>query len=165
LLDETREIARYCRAANCIFLINDDAELAFASGADGVHLGKNDAGIEQARALLGKDAIIGISCYNRLDLAHRAEQAGADYVAFGRFFPSLTKPDAIQAQPALLQQAKRELELPLVAIGGITPENGRLLLAAGADMLAVIHALFGQPDIGTACRHFQSLFQSEVLPQ
>ncbi|MBA1332219.1 thiamine-phosphate synthase, partial [Candidatus Endoriftia persephone str. Guaymas] len=102
--------------------------------------------------------------YNQLQLAQQASAAGADYVAFGRFFPSQTKPGAVQAEPLLLRQARHEIDLPLVAIGGITPENGRPLIDAGADMLAVIHAIFGQPDIKTACQAFQSLFQAEDSP-
>jgi thiamine-phosphate pyrophosphorylase len=114
-----------------------------------------------ARHRLGTEAIIGISCYNRLELALRASRLGADYIAFGRFFSSRSKPQAVQAEAHLLRKAREQLALPLVAIGGITPENGRQLIEAGADMLAVIHAVFGQPDIRQACRRFQSLFTPE----
>jgi thiamine-phosphate pyrophosphorylase len=112
-----------------------------------------------AREQLGEDAIIGISCYNRLDLALEAKRLGVDYVAFGRFFPSLTKPEAVQAEPDLLRQARATIDLPLVAIGGITLENGASLISAGADMLAVIHGIFAQPDIKTACRQLCDLFR------
>ena len=109
--------------------------------------------------VFGADAIIGVSCYNSLQRAQAAAAAGADYVAFGRFYPSHTKPDAVQAQPALLAQAHRQLTLPLVAIGGITPENGGTLLAAGANLLAVIHGIFGQPDIQAAAQRYTDLFE------
>ena len=104
-------------------------------------------------------AIIGVSCYNSLQRAHAAAAAGADYIAFGRFFPSHTKPAAVQAEAALLEQARPQLDLPLVAIGGITPENGTTLLAAGANLLAVIHGVFGQPDVQTAAERYTKLFK------
>ena len=157
-LDEAGRLRQLTREYDALLLINDDVELAVEIDADGVHLGRHDAGLEQARERLGPDALIGISCYNRLDLAHQAQRAGADYLAFGRFFPSRTKPQAVQATPELLQRAKRELHLPLVAIGGITPENGASLITAGADMLAVIHGVFGQPDIRQACERFRPIF-------
>ncbi|MAT65105.1 MAG: hypothetical protein CMN57_05635 [Gammaproteobacteria bacterium] len=134
--------------------------MAAAAGAHGVHLGRDDAAVTAARERLGPRAIIGVSCYNELDRARQAARLGADYVAFGRFFPSRTKPQAVQAEPALLTAARRELGLPLVAIGGITPENGGLLLAAGADMLAVIHGVFGAADIEAAARGYTALFSN-----
>lgn len=148
-----------CKHHQALLIINDDVNLAQSVGANGVHLGREDADLSHAKIQLGEAAIIGISCYNRLDLAHNAAQAGADYVAFGRFFPSLTKPHAIQATPELLRQAKTTLNLPLVAIGGITPENGAPLIEAGADMLAVVHGIFGQPDIRAACQKLTTLFE------
>lgn len=157
---EAAQLLRLTQAHHALLIINDDVELAAGTGADGVHLGRHDMSFAQARQRLGRHAIIGASCYNRLDLAHQAQQAGADYVAFGRFFPSQTKPEAIQATPDLLQQARLELDLPLVAIGGITPENGGPLITAGADMLAVINAVFGQPDIRQACAQFRPIFDA-----
>ncbi len=157
-LGTARRLAEVCRRAGVLFIVNDDPGLAAEVGADGVHLGREDAAMEEARALLGAEAVIGVSCYTDLERARRAAAAGADYVAFGRFFPSRTKPDAAQATPDLLEQARRELDLPVVAIGGITPENGAALISAGADMLAVVHALFGQPDIEAAARRFTRLF-------
>ncbi|MCU7852883.1 MAG: thiamine phosphate synthase [Candidatus Thiodiazotropha sp. (ex Monitilora ramsayi)] len=154
-----KQLRDQCSQHQALLIINDDVTLARTVEAHGVHLGREDVDLSSARAQLGEAAIIGISCYNRLDLAHKAAQAGADYVAFGRFFPSLTKPNAIQANPELLRQAKATLDLPLVAIGGITPENGAPLIEAGADMLAVIHGVFGQPDIVTACRQLTELFE------
>ncbi len=155
---EARALLALCRDAGVPLIVNDDLDLAVRIGADGVHLGRDDPALERARALLGPDALIGVSCYDRLELAREATAAGADYVAFGRFFPSRSKPEAVPANLDLLRRARRELVLPIVAIGGITPENGGPLVAAGADMLAVIHGVFGQPDVTAACRRFQPLF-------
>jgi len=157
-LAEASGLTLLCRGYGVPLIINDDVELAAAAGADGVHLGKDDPRIGAARARLGAGAIIGVSCYNRLELAREAEAAGADYVAFGRFFPSSSKPLAVQADTELLRAARREIRCPIAAIGGITPENGGDLAAAGADMLAVIQAVFGQADVGAACRRFAPLF-------
>lgn len=151
-----------CRAHGALLIVNDDVALAAAVGASGVHLGRDDPQLAAARRRLGSGAIIGVSCYNQLTRAQAAAEQGADYVAFGRFFPSLTKPDAVAATPELLREARRALRLPLVAIGGITPENGGQLIAAGADMLAVIHGVFGQPDIEAAARRFAALFTQET---
>ena len=155
---EARGLLEHCQRHDALLIINDDIQLARSSGAHGVHLGREDASPAEARALLGADAVIGRSCYNRLELARQAARDGADYIAFGRFFPSLTKPDAVQADAGLLRSAKQAFDTPLVAIGGITPENGAPLIEAGADMLAVIHGVFGQPDIQAASRHLSALF-------
>ena len=148
-----------CEAHDVPLIINDDVELALDCGAAGVHLGRDDADLDAARARLGAGAIIGVSCYADLERAREAAAAGADYLAFGRFFPSETKPEAMPANPELLRVARRELDLPLCAIGGITPANAPQLLEAGADLLAVIHGLFGQPDVRAAASRFQSLFK------
>lgn len=148
-----------CEARGVPLIINDDVELAVHCGAAGVHLGRDDPDPAQARARLGPGAIIGVSCYADLERARTAAAAGADYLAFGRFFPSSTKPEATPADPELLRVARRELELPLCAIGGITPANAPQLLEAGADLLAVIHGLFGQPDVRAAAARFQVLFR------
>ena len=163
LPDESRRhqadaLAALCSSHGVPLIINDDVALAAAVGAAGVHLGENDADLQAARRLLGTDAIIGVSCYNRLELALQAAASGADYVAFGRFFPSSTKPGAVQALPALLTEARQVLDIPVVAIGGITPENGRALVSAGAGLLAVIHGIFGQQDIEAAARRYSALF-------
>jgi thiamine-phosphate pyrophosphorylase len=157
-LAQTEKLLDLCRKLSAYLIINDDVELANTIGADGVHLGQDDLDITRARAELGDQAIIGISCYNSLDLAIAAQKAGADYVAFGRFFPSSSKPQAVKAEIELLHEAKSKLQLPIVAIGGITSENGSALLAAGADMLAVIQGVFGQQDIRAAAEQFQKLF-------
>ena len=148
-----------CRAHAVPLLINDDVALAVEVGAAGVHLGKDDMEPAAARQRLGAGAIIGISCYNRLEPALAAARAGADYVAFGSFFPSPTKPEAVRAEPDLLRQAKALLSLPIVAIGGITPANGKALLEAGADYLAVISGVFGQPDSRAAAQSYARLFE------
>jgi thiamine-phosphate pyrophosphorylase len=138
-------------------IINDDAMLAQRVDADGVHLGGEDGSVAAARAVLGSAKLIGVSCYNRKELAHEAVRQGADYVAFGSFFTSAVKPDAVTALPELLRQAHREIGVPLVAIGGITASNGAQLLEAGADALAVISAVFGAADIQDAARQFSNL--------
>jgi thiamine-phosphate pyrophosphorylase len=157
-LTQAGELLTLCKRYGAIFIINDDVELAATVGAHGVHLGGDDASILAARRRLGDGAIIGASCYNRLELAVLAQQYGADYVAFGRFFPSRTKPRAVHADAQLLRQAKSQLSIPVVAIGGITAQNGAQLVCAGADVLAVVDAVFGQDDITAAARQLTQCF-------
>lgn len=145
---------------DAVFIVNDDTKLALVAQADGVHLGQDDTRLADARRQLGGKAIIGVSCYNRFDLAERATKDGANYVAFGRFFPSRTKPDAVTADKNLLVKAKQELDIPIVAIGGITAANGKALIEAGADMLAIVDDIFGQKNIEVAARRCHSLFES-----
>lgn len=154
---EAAQLRECCARHDVCFIVNDDVELARQTGADGVHIGADDGSIAAARALLGEQAVIGVSCYNRLANAEQAVAEGADYVAFGRFFPSRTKPDAVTATPELLTRA-RGLSCPVVAIGGITPDNGRALVVAGATMLAVVDGVFGQVDIENAARTYADLF-------
>lgn len=161
--EEAAALVALCAHHGALLIVNDDVELAAAVGAAGVHLGRNDPDLPAARRRLGGAAIIGVSCYNQLARAEAAAAAGADYAAFGRFFPSRTKPDAVAAAPELLAAARRGIDLPLVAIGGITPDNGAQLIAAGADMLAAIHAVFGQPDVEAAARRFALLFNQDAL--
>ncbi|MDD4913687.1 MAG: thiamine phosphate synthase [Methylococcales bacterium] len=151
------QLLQLCRARAVPLLINDNPELALALGADGVHLGRDDSSIESARTLLGSNAIIGVSCYNDVKKAQRMQAAGADYVAFGRFFPSSSKPLATAAEIATLALARQALNIPIVAIGGILPENGGQLLAAGANLLAVIGGIFDN-DPETAARAYRTLF-------
>jgi thiamine-phosphate pyrophosphorylase len=158
---EATALVTLCRQHNIPLIINDDADLAAAVGASGVHLGRTDPPIRQTREQLGPRAIIGVSCYNDLERAIAAAQAGADYVAFGRFFPSYSKPDAPPAGTTVLRRARRQLDLPIVAIGGITPGNGQSLLAAGANLLAAIHGVFGQPDIQAAAAKYAELFRRQ----
>ena len=152
-LRQATDLAALCRRHDVPLIINDDVLLAAKVGADGVHLGKDDPALKAARAILGDDAIIGVSCYNELARAQQAKTAGADYVAFGRFFSSQTKPLAAQAEIALLIQARR-LDLPVAAIGGITLDNAQALIGAGVDLLAVVQGLFGQPDVLRAAQQF-----------
>lgn len=159
--DQAAALLTVCRAAGVPLIINDDLELARELGADGVHLGRDDGDARAARQRLGAHAIIGVSCYDDLSLATVAAAAGADYVAFGSFFPSPTKPHAVRPDPAILTQARQSLRIPLVAIGGITPQNGGLLIAAGAQMLAVVTGVFAQPDITAAARAYTNLFPKE----
>jgi len=151
-------LATVCRAAGIPFIVNDDVELAARCGAQGAHLGRDDLPLAAARARLGADAIIGVSCYNDLARAQAAADAGANYVAFGSFFPSRTKPKAVRADMELLRRARASLHIPIVAIGGITPENGVSLVQAGADALAVVDGLFGQVDVRGAAGRYASLF-------
>ena len=150
-----------CHAADIPLIVNDDIDLAIAIGADGLHLGREDAPIAAARAKLGKGRLIGASCYDRLELALAAHDAGADYVAFGSAFPSSTKPGATRAPLSLYRQAKASVDLPIVAIGGIAPGNARAVIEAGADAIAVISALFDASDIAAAARSFDRLFDKE----
>lgn len=149
-----------CRARGVPLIVNDDVELAAAIDADGVHVGRDDAAIAAACAQFGANRIIGVSCYNELERARAAESAGASYVAFGRFFPSRSKPQAVSAPIELLSRARAELRVPIVAIGGITPENGGSLIEAGADALAVIEGVFNQTDVRAAARRYARLFEN-----
>ena len=156
-LAQAQELAALCRKFQVAFIVNDDVELALAVGADGVHLGMHDSTIAAARERLGPAAIIGASCYNSLVMAQRAANCGADYLAFGAFYPSSTKPNAVRAELPLLRKA-RVFHRRLVAIGGITADNAAPLLAAGADWLAVCDDVFGQPDVGFAAARYRELF-------
>jgi thiamine-phosphate pyrophosphorylase len=156
---EARDLLAVCRAHGVPLIINDDVALAATIGADGVHLGRDDTALREARRALGDAAIIGVSCYNDFDRAVAAQQAGASYVAFGRFFASHTKPDAAPANLDLIHQAKAQLSIPVVAIGGITPDNAAPLIDAGVDMLAVVHGIFGQADPEQAARRYTQLFE------
>ncbi|MFQ5936157.1 MAG: thiamine phosphate synthase [Acidiferrobacterales bacterium] len=152
------ELARVCETHGVPLIVNDDPTLAGSVGAAGVHLGRDDPAVADARKRLGESAIIGVSCYNRLELALAAQACGADYIAFGSFFPSATKPAAVRASLGLLREARQRLRVPIVAIGGITPENGGALMTAGADALAVVQGVFTAPDIRQAARRYAVLF-------
>ncbi|MDT8404139.1 thiamine phosphate synthase [Sulfuriflexus sp.] len=153
-----RAVLELCREHRVPLLINDDAMLAAKIGADGVHLGQADGRIGAARLRLGSGAIIGVTCHASLPLAQSAQAEGASYVAFGRFFDSHTKPEAPPADLGMLREARAALEIPICAIGGITPDNAPALLEAGADMLAVIHGVFGQADVTAAAERYARLF-------
>ena len=151
-------IKKLCEKYHTIFIINDDIELAKEIDADGVHIGIHDCSYETARKKLGNNKIIGVTCYNQIDTALHAQKTGADYVAFGRFFSSSIKPDAISADIDLLHQAKRKLSIPVCAIGGITLDNSAKLIDTGVDMLAVISGVFGAQNIQTTCEKFSRFF-------
>lgn len=152
-------LAALCRRFGVPFIVNDDVDLALAANAHGLHLGRDDGDIAVAREKLGKNSIIGISCYGNINLALAAQAAGANYVAFGSMFASPTKPLAPPAPLSLLTQAKAQLQIPIVAIGGITLQNAPQAIAAGADAVAVISAVFDAPDIKRAAEDFSNLFQ------
>lgn len=141
-LTEAKALKQLCSLHNTVFIINDDINLAQKVGADGVHLGQDDTNIAKARAQLGDQVLIGASCYNQIELALKAQAAGADYVAFGALFASPTKPDATPCSLETVTQAKTQLQIPIVGIGGITLENQQQALAAGCDAVAMITALY-----------------------
>ena len=159
LQDAGKRLRDACAAAGVPFIVNDDAALAATLHADGVHLGEDDGDIASARALLGNDAIIGVSCYDDIGRARTLAAQGADYIAFGAFFPSPTKPNARRASLQLLHESAA-LGLPRVAIGGITPDNARTLVAAGADLVAVISGVFDATDPVAAMRAYLSCFEN-----
>ncbi len=148
-----------CNTYRVPLLINDDVDLCLEVGAAGVHLGQADTRLQEARDRLGANAIVGITCHSDLSLAKRAQEAGASYVAFGRFFPSSTKPNAPSATIEVLHEASAQLEIPIVAIGGVNAENGAALIEAGAGLLAVIHYLFAFPDTFDRAQRLTALFK------
>lgn len=154
---QAAELLRICRAAGAKLIVNDDLALALEVGADGVHLGRNDGDLAGARAALGAERILGVSCYNEIARAEAAAAAGADYIAFGAVFASPTRPDAAHAPLSLLTEAKR-FGLPIAAIGGITLKNSASVIEAGADMVAVITDLFDTMDITARAAAYQDLF-------
>ncbi|MFK0313965.1 thiamine phosphate synthase [Pseudomonas sp. NPDC090233] len=161
-LREAEGLMKLCERYGTQLLINDDAELAARLGV-GVHLGQTDGPLTPARALLGRQAIIGSTCHASLELAAQAASEGASYVAFGRFFNSVTKPGAPAANVELLEQARAQVKLPIAVIGGITLDNAAPLVAHGADLLAVIHGLFGADsaqEVTRRARAFNALFAS-----
>ena len=154
---EAAMLRELCAEHGVPLVINDDVALAIQCRAAGVHLGAGDADIATARKILGEKAIIGVSCYDSMQRARDAVRRGASYVAFGAFFPSLSKPRARSANPDILRTSKL-LGVPRVAIGGITPDNARILINAGADCVAVISSLFGAADIKAEALRFSRLF-------
>ncbi|SDH50948.1 thiamine phosphate synthase [Nitrosomonas sp. Nm132] len=157
-LHQARALARLCKQHNVFFIINDHYDLAIEVDADGVHVGKEDIAICDARNYLGQNKIIGVSCYNQLELALEAERQGADYVAFGAFFHSKTKTNTVRASTDLLSEAKNKLGIPIVAIGGITLANAASLINHGSDSIAVSHGLYGAQNIRSVAKNFTQLF-------
>jgi thiamine-phosphate pyrophosphorylase len=156
-VEQARQLAQLCRARGVPLLVNDSVDVALAADADGVHLGRDDAAPREARARM-PGAIIGVSCYAELERARAAAGDGADYIGIGSVFASPTKPAAVRAPLELIARAKTESGLPVAAIGGIDTSNAAAAVAAGADMLAVISALFDAPDVEAAARRFALLF-------
>lgn len=156
--EQAQALLKLCRTANVPLIVNDDLELALAIDADGLHLGGDDGNLVAARARLGPAKLLGASCYNRIELALAARQAGADHIAFGAVFASSTKPAAVHAPLSLFMRARDEIGLPAVAIGGIDTSNAREVIQAGAHAIAVISALFDAPDIAARAREFHQLF-------
>ena len=159
---QANTLLQLCREARVPLIVNDTLTLACDIAAEGLHLGDKDGDLPAARAQLGGNKLLGASCYNRIDLALVAQAAGADYVAFGAAFPSRTKSAAVHAPLALFREARQRLDIPIVAIGGITPENALSLIDAGVDAIAVISALFDAHDIEATARHFSNLFRQPV---
>lgn len=156
-------ILQLCRQYQVPFIINDSVELCLILDADGVHIGADDGNIAEAHAKLGADKMLGASCYNRFDLALSAQQAGASYVAFGACFSSSTKPHAPVATLDLFKQAKAQLHIPSVAIGGITLINAPSVIQAGVDSIAVINAIFNADDVKLTTQQFAQLFKESNL--
>lgn len=157
-LEQARALASLCHARGAALIVNDCVEVALEAGADGVHLGRDDLPPREARALMPR-GIIGVSCYADLARARAAAAEGADYIGIGSVFASATKPGAVRASLELLAQAKSASGLPVAAIGGIDTSNAQAAVAAGADMIAVISALFEAPDIEAAARRFASFYR------
>ena len=162
-LEQGRALAALCRAAGAAFIVNDDLALALELAADGVHLGADDGELAEARRRLGPNRMLGASCYDRMELAEAAAQAGVDYLAFGSVFSSSTKPGAVRAPLAIFAEARRSFALPLVAIGGINLQNAPQVFAAGADAVAVISAVFDAADIAERAAGFTKLYQQQRM--
>ena len=157
-------LQRICSDADVAFIVNDSMNLAKRLGADGVHLGQQDGSVQEARALLGPGAQIGVTCHDSRHLAMEAGEAGADYVAFGAFYPTTTKPSLYRPDPPILSWWSSLFEIPCVAIGGITPGNAKPLVDAGADFLAVCQAVWGAPEPAKLVGEFKDLLDDAKRP-
>jgi len=155
-------LQRICADADVAFIVNDSMALAKRLGADGVHLGQSDGDVREARALLGPAAQIGKTCHDSRHFAMEAGEAGADYVAFGAFYPTTTKPSHYRPDPGILRWWSAVFEIPCVAIGGITPDNAKPLVDAGADFIAVCQAVWSASDVGEPVRRFGELFSDKA---
>ncbi|MEY4599489.1 MAG: thiamine-phosphate synthase [Pseudomonadota bacterium] len=158
-LTQARALQALCAARGVPLIINDHLDVALAVDSAGLHLGGDDGDIAAARARLGAGKLLGASCYDRLELAEAAVAAGADHIAFGSFFASSVKPNAVRPPLDLVTRAKKRFNVPVVGIGGITPSNAPQLIRAGIDAVAIISAVFAAPDIEATAREFQSLFE------
>jgi thiamine-phosphate pyrophosphorylase len=161
-MQQCAAILRLCREYEIPCIVNDDVEMCRVLEADGVHLGEKDDNIAEVRHILGENAIIGSSCYDQLDRAKSAQKEGASYVAFGAMFPTSTKPNAPRATLALLKEAKREIQIPIVAIGGITVNNAHDVIKTGIDAIAVITSLYEAKSIKETAETFAKMFQIKI---
>ena len=157
-LEQASALLTLCRQHNVPFIVNDHIDLCLKLDADGIHVGGTDASVAVVRTLLGKDKILGASCYGDFSLAEQAQIAGASYVAFGGFYPSRVKKYEVSTPASIVSKAKAELTVPVCVIGGMTPENAKPLLKEGADMVAAISSVYSAADIATAVREFAALF-------
>ena len=156
--EQAQALRDACRVAGVPFIVNDDLALALEIDADGAHLGREDGPPAEARAALGAQRILGLTCYADWSRATEGAAVGADYIAFGAMFPSTTKPHAPPAPFALIERAKRELGLPVAAIGGITLDNAAQVIAAGAELIAVVSDVFSAPDPAARALAYRALF-------
>lgn len=161
--EQANTLLQVCRRHSVPFIVNDDVELCLQLDADGIHVGGTDAGVAQVRAMVGRDKIVGASCYGSLQRARDACQAGATYMAFGGFYSSRVKKYTFKTEPCLLAEAKRDIALPAVVIGGMTVENCQALIEQGADMVAAISSVYMNGDIGLAASRFAGLFFPPVF--
>ena len=157
-LEQASALLKLCRQHNVPFIINDHIDLCIALDADGIHVGGTDASVAVVRTLIGKDKILGASCYGDFALAEQAQIAGASYVAFGGFYPSRVKKYEVSTPASIVSKAKAELTVPVCVIGGMTPENAKPLVKEGADMVAAISSVYSAADIATAVREFAAHF-------
>ncbi len=157
-LEQASALLTLCRQHNVPFIVNDHIDLCIALDADGIHVGGTDASVAVVRTLIGKDKILGASCYGDFALAEQAQIAGASYVAFGGFYPSRVKKYEVSTPASIVSKAKAELTVPVCVIGGMTPENAKPLVKEGADMVAAISSVYSAADIATAVREFAVLF-------
>ncbi len=158
-LEQAGALLKLCRQHNVPFIVNDHIDLCIELDADGIHVGGTDASVAVVRTLIGKDKILGASCYGDFALAEQAQIAGASYVAFGGFYPSRVKKYEVSTPASIVSKAKSELTLPVCVIGGMTPENAKPLVQEGADMVAAISSVYSAEDIATAVRDFAALFK------
>jgi thiamine-phosphate pyrophosphorylase len=161
-IQQCAAILRLCREYEIPCIVNDDVDMCRILEADGVHLGEKDDNIAEVRHILGEDAIIGSSCYDQLDRAKSAQKEGASYVAFGAMFPTPTKPQAPRATLALLKEAKREIQIPIVAIGGITVNNAHDVIKTGIDAIALINSLYEAKSIKETAETFAKMFHQKI---
>jgi len=157
-LEQASALLKLCRQHNVPFIVNDHIDLCIELDADGIHVGGTDASVAVVRTLIGKDKILGASCYCDFALAEQAQIAGASYVAFGGFYPSRVKKYEVSTPASIVSKAKSQLTLPVCVIGGMTPDNAKPLVKEGADMVAAISSVYSADDIATAVREFAALF-------